>query len=71
MVWGTFFGDEVPQSARSSAGGVQKLFGQCPNAFVSNFNGASLTILIATKHDLRSPEVLMTHCLELGVFVVE
>ena len=28
MVWGTFFGDEVPQSARLSAGGgVQKLTG--------------------------------------------
>ena len=44
MVWGTFFGDEVPQSARLSAGGgVQKLFGQCPNAFYANCIGASLT----------------------------
>ena len=34
---------KVPQSARLSAGrGVQSLFGQCPNAFVSNFVGASL-----------------------------
>ena len=42
---GHFFRDEVPQSARLSAGGggVQSLFGQCLNAFVSNFNGASLT----------------------------
>ena len=41
-----FFGDEVPQSARLSAGGgMQSLFGQCPNAFVINFNGASLSQL--------------------------
>ena len=45
MVWGTFFGDEVPQSARLSAGeGVQKLFGQCPNAWVINLSGASLNL---------------------------
>ena len=45
MVWGTSFGDEVPQSARLSAGeGVQKLFGQGPNAFGMNCNGASLTM---------------------------
>ena len=45
MVWGTFFGDKVPQSARLSAGegGVQKLFGQCPNAPSMNFSGASLS----------------------------
>ena len=35
---------KVPHSARLSAGGgVQKLFGQCPNAFYANFIGASLT----------------------------
>ena len=41
---GHFFRDEVPQSARLSAGrGVQKLFGQCPNACCMNCNGASLS----------------------------
>ena len=45
MVWGTFFRDEVPQSARLSAGGgVQTLNGQCPNAFGIFFGGASLII---------------------------
>ena len=38
-----FFRDEVPQSARLSAGGVQSLKGQCPNAFGIFFGGASLT----------------------------
>ena len=42
---GHFFGDEVPQSARLSAGrGVQKPFGQCPNAPSMNFRGASLNV---------------------------
>ena len=46
MVWGTFFRDEVPRSARLSAeGGVQSLNGQCPNAFCAIFGGASLTII--------------------------
>ena len=41
---GHFFRDEVPQSARLSAGGGgQKLFGQCPNARNAIYNGASLT----------------------------
>ena len=45
MVRGTFFGDEVSQSARLTAGrGVQKLFRQFPNAFGMNLNGASLTL---------------------------
>ena len=44
MVWGTFFRDEVPQSARLSAGGVQSLKGQCPNAFGIFFGVASLSI---------------------------
>ena len=45
MVWGTFFRDEVPQSARLSAGeGVQSLNGQCPNAFCAIFGGASLRL---------------------------
>ena len=46
MVWGTFFRDEVPQSARLSAGGggVQSLKGQCPNAFGNFFGGASLNL---------------------------
>ena len=40
---GHFFRDEVPQSARLSAGeGVQSLNGQCPNAFYAIFGGASL-----------------------------
>ena len=43
MVWGTFFRDELPQSARLSAGGVQSLKGQCPNAWGDFLNGASLT----------------------------
>ena len=44
MVWGTFFRDELPQSARLSAGGGgQSLKGQCPNAFGNIFDGASLT----------------------------
>ena len=35
---------KVPQSARLSAGGgVQKLFGQCPNACSVNLSGASLS----------------------------
>ena len=43
---GHFFGDEVPQSARLSAGGgVQKLFGQCPNARNAIYNGASLRLV--------------------------
>ena len=34
----------MPQSARLSAGGgVQLLFGQCPNRGDANFKGASLT----------------------------
>ena len=42
---GHFFGDKLPQSARLSAGrGVQKLFGQCPNAPCMNLSGASLTL---------------------------
>ena len=44
MVWGTFFRDELPQSARLSAGGVQSLKGQCPNAFGNFFGGASLNL---------------------------
>ena len=33
----------MPQSARLSAGGgVQSLFGQCPNRGDANFSGASL-----------------------------
>ena len=41
---GHFFRDEVPQSARLSAGqGMQKLFGQCPNKQSHIFGGASLT----------------------------
>ena len=44
---GHFFRDEVPQSARLSAGrGVQSLNGQCPNAFYAIFHGASLKQLL-------------------------
>ena len=56
MVWGTFFRDEVPQSARLSAGeGVQWLNGQCPNAFYAIFHGASLNAnpIYAAKHVLH------------------
>ena len=36
-------GKNVPQSARLSAGGgVQSLFGQCPNRVRANLTGASL-----------------------------
>ena len=43
MFWGTFSGDKVPQSASLSGGrGVQKLFGQCPNATCMKLRGASL-----------------------------
>ena len=52
MVWGTAFGDKVPQSARLSAGrGVQKLFGQCPNAPCMNLSGASLRRLLRFHPD--------------------
>ena len=44
---GHFFRDEVPQSARLSAGGGgQSLNGQCPNAFCAIFGGASLSIKV-------------------------
>ena len=44
QLWHLKLMQKVPQSARLSAGrGVQKLFGQCPNAFGMNLNGASLT----------------------------
>ena len=33
---------KVPQSARLSAGGVESLFGQCPNRGAANRNEASL-----------------------------
>ena len=48
MVWGTFFGEKVHQSARLSAGGGgQKLFRQCPNAPCMNLSGASLILIAA------------------------
>ena len=58
-------GKKVPQSARLSAGGGgQKLFGQCPNAFVSNFNGASLTAMVFPGTlDFPAPSPL---CQKLG-----
>ena len=45
------FRDEVPQmSARLSAGqGVQKLFGQFPNAQVMKLEGASLRVLVCVR----------------------
>ena len=47
---GHFFRDEVPQSARLSAGwGVQSLNGQCPNAFYAIFGGASLSFEFSAK----------------------
>ena len=59
MIWGNFLGkilldffrDEVPQmSARLSAGqGVQKLFGQFPNAQVMKLEGASLRVLVCVR----------------------
>ena len=60
MVWGTFFGDEVPQSARLSAGGgggVQKPFGQCPNAFCANLNGAPLSVIQCLRISWTHPLV--------------
>ena len=35
---------KVPQSARLSAGGVQSLFGQCPNGGGVNLLGSSLNL---------------------------
>ena len=69
MVWGTFFRDEVPQSARLSAGGGggQKLFGQCPNSQSHIFGGASLKwarFFLATNPSIWG-EKLAPHCMEL------
>ena len=55
IVWGTFFRDELPQSARLSAGGVQSLKGQCPNAWGDFFGGASLTISQLRNKDPKGP----------------
>ena len=56
MVWGTFFGDEVPHSARLSVGrGVQKLFGQCPHAFCTfewGFPEIQVTHICRAQKDL-------------------
>ena len=41
MVWGTFFGDEVPQSARLSAGGGAKAIRAMPNASAMYLRRAS------------------------------
>ena len=60
MVWGTYRfrkhttlqngkkwpKKKVPQSARLSAGGVQSLFGQCPNIGGINSKGCSLNIYL-------------------------
>ena len=52
MVWGTFLEKNLPSSNRhlvdfgkglSDGGGVQSLFGQCPNRGGTIFKGASLT----------------------------
>ena len=46
MIW-QIFSNRPEKSAPEcpfECGAVQSLFGQCPNAFVSNFNGASLML---------------------------
>ena len=40
------------QSARLSAGGVQSLFGQCPNVGSNNMNGCFLSAMLFLTHHL-------------------
>ena len=66
MVWGTFFRDEVPQSARLSAGGGgQLLKGQCPNAWGDFLNGASLRIRLKRLKLISLSFVHLTHIITL------
>ena len=50
---------KVPQSARLSAGGgMQSLFGQCPNRGDANFNGASLSVMIFRQTEFRNTSMM-------------
>ena len=74
MVWGTFFRDEVPQSARLSAGGgVQLLKGQCPNAWGDFLNGASQRLsryFYGRGDGLASTSTILRHSAYLDVYLL-
>ena len=70
MVWGTAFGDKVPQSARLSAGGGgQKLKGQCPNAPCMNLRKASLNWKHLRNLQYQSPVAIVAKKWEPGNLV--
>ena len=71
MVWGTFFGDEVPQSARLSAGGGAKAIRAMPNASAMYLRRASLTTGVNSGVNICPNNGLTIQDLDFGTYFLK